>query len=175
MYSASFLPGGLSEGSAFSLDYPQRPGKLSVSFAPYGLFSGQAFWAESERHAVTENHPRGKAGLRTGLYGSQVWHCPCYSFFDDDRTFILLDVPRNQEAKKLPWYDGGNRKYYCDYIAVHFEHNHAFGMGSDDELQYPVSVIHRKRNACDLFYDRIGSQHLSEQKHCKGSETETYC
>ena len=86
-----------------------------------------------------------------------------------------MDVPSNQEAKKLPWYDGGNRKYYCDCIAVHFEHNHAFGMGSDDELQYPVSVIHRKRNACDLFYDRIGSQHLSEQKHCKGSETETYC
>ena len=44
-----------------------------------------------------------------------------------------------------------------DYIAVHFEHNHAFGMGSDDELQYSVSVIHRKRNACDLYYDRIGS------------------
>ena len=26
-----------------------------------------------------------------------------------------MDVPRNQEAKKLPWYDGGNRKYYCDF------------------------------------------------------------
>lgn len=158
MYSASFLPGGLSEGSAFSLDYPQRPGKLPA----YGLFSGQAFWAESERHAVTENHPRGKAGLCTDLYGSQVWYHSGGDGGHADGAVMLVDAAVSETSAKLPWHDGRNRKRDGNCYAAYAEYFHAYGMGSNDHSQCSFFVLYRNGHIGNVYDAWIYTQYLSQ-------------